>query len=144
MVGGNITGRTAVDRTFIGQENEAPLGKLGQLAEDVLALVVQAAAGNGQDFYPPPGGLFHLDGVIVIIGIIQMGRGVSHQEDELDGILSTPLDIVDGLVQSFIERLRVMATTIGPHRVQNVNIHPNGHYRPLHRLAAVQSGRCWR
>ena len=85
------------------QEDETPLGELCDLAEDVLALVVQTATGDGEDLDTPPGRDRHLFGVIIILGVIQMGWGVGNEENELDSAVAPPLDLVQGIVQGFIE-----------------------------------------
>ena len=98
------------------EDEEEPAHRvLGDLPEDVLPLIVQAAGGNGENLHPPAVGLDHLLGVVVVLSVVQMRRRVGYQNDQPDRVVKPPVWPMDCHVERFVERLRGVAAVGGDH-----------------------------
>ena len=61
---------------LVEDEYEFPHCLLSYLAEDVCSLGVETAGGDGEDLDAAAAGLGGFLDVVVILGIVQVGRGV--------------------------------------------------------------------
>ncbi len=103
---------------FVGQEDEAPTGVLGDLALDELALFVQSAGPHTENLDALAQSGQHVV-VVLRAAVVQVGRRIGQQHHHAGRAVTTPVQLVHGFMQGLAHGLRVVTPATSAQGVQH-------------------------